>query len=277
MGNNNLIHQQTKMTPYHKDYNSYFILPWKQEDTHDIYLLEKKCWAPWLQKSEKDFMTIATRFSELQRLIKNDKGKIVASMTVNRINWSGDPKNIPTWDEIAGGGIGTGNFINTYIPNGNTLCLMSMNVQPNEQGKGLAQKLLEELRFIAKKNKVKYIISSIRPVSYGNYKLKQIEKTEPVINFSKYCRLKNEKKEPYDPWIRSANRKGIKILHISKNAIVVKVDIKTFKHFMNTYNPLLWKRLANKKWECGETGNWTVYQDSAIYSEDNLSVEILID
>src|ERR1700749_4137869 len=78
----------------------YTIETWKQSDAHALYQLEKKCWAPWLRKSEEDFKTIATNFSSLQRLIRNKNGAIVAFMSVNRINWDGDKKTLPSWDQI---------------------------------------------------------------------------------------------------------------------------------------------------------------------------------
>jgi len=252
----------------------YSIEKWRPHDAHELYLLEKKCWAPWLQKQEKDFLNIATNYPDLQRLIRNKQGVVVAAMSVNRINWDGASETLPTWDKIAGGAIETSNFSSTYAPHGNTLCLMSMNVSQNLQGIGLAQKLIEELKKTAIKLKVKHIISSLRPTDYGTYKLEQLRKKEPLISFEEYCSLQTDKDKPYDHWLRSAFHQGMKQIGISKDSIVVTVDKKTFQLFMKKYRPDQWIRFSDIKWECGETGSWYVDKNSATYREDNLSVEL---
>lgn len=271
------LHQFTKIKKPTDIPSQDILTDWKDSDVHDIYLLEKKCWAPWLQKSKKDFLTIATNFSNLQRSIKNKNGTLLAFMTTNRINWDGNSNTMPTWDKIAGGAIGSSDFTKTYISTGNTLCLMSMNVNPIEQGKGHAQKLIQELKRTAKELNIQHIICSLRPVGYGHYKLAQIQKNEPLLSFIDYCSLKNEKNEPYDPWLRSASHQGIKLLCTAKDAIVVKVDKKTFENFIKNYKPHIWSQVSNNTWECGETGSWFVDNDCAIYREDNLSVEIPVD
>lgn len=254
----------------------YIIDKWTPEDVHELYLLEKKCWAPWLRKPEKDFLTITTNYSDLQRLLRNKNGDIVASMSVNRINWNGKLENLPNWDTIAGGSIETSNFTTTYTQDGNTLCLMSMNVNPSLQGIGLAQKLIEELKNIAVDLKIEHVISSLRPVGYGSYKMKQVQNNQPLTSFKEYCELKNEKNEPYDYWLRSANHQNMKILYISKNAIVVNLPRIKLDEFIKTYNSKKWKKVSDNQWECGEAGSWFADKDHATYREDNLAVEILI-
>ena len=184
-------------------------------------------------------------------------------MSVNKINWNGKLKTLPNWDTIAGGGIGTSNFTTTFTSNGNTLCLMSMNVNPNLQGIGLAQKLIEELKNIANALGVEHIISSLRPLDYGEYKLKQLREEKQIINFYDYYNLKNDKGEPYDRWLRSAYRQEMKVLCVSHNAIVVKVSRKQFDRFIQTYHSLKWIQTSDNSWECGETGNWHVNKNNA--------------
>jgi len=252
----------------------YTVEQWKSSDAHSLYRLEKSCWAPWLQKSESDFLTIATKYPKIQRLIRNRIGSVVAAMSVNKINWNGKLETLPSWDTIAGGGIGTSNFTTTYTSDGNTLCLMSMNVNSNLQGIGLAQKLIEELKNTANTLGAEHIISSLRPLDFGEYKLKLLREEKQTISFNDYCNLKNDKGEPYDRWLRSAHHQGMRILSVSKNAIVVHVSRKKFDSFVQTYHPLKWIQTSDNSWECGETGTWHVDNNSATYREDNLAVEI---
>src|SRR6266571_2987479 len=106
----------------------YHLEHWKPTDTSAIHRLEKACWAPWLSKPEQHIEAIARNFPQTQLLLRNQRGDIAATVTANRINWDGDPLSLTTWDAFAGGSEQASDYAETYIPDGNTLCLMSMSV-----------------------------------------------------------------------------------------------------------------------------------------------------
>ncbi|HLC87875.1 MAG TPA: hypothetical protein VJG66_02370 [Patescibacteria group bacterium] len=244
--------------------NKIDIRNWKPQDGEKIFELEEKCWAPWLRMTADILSSIAGVFPEGQLLVEDENGLIRASLTTNRIEWPGKEK-FPTWDEVAGEGIESGDYHLTYKKDGDTLVMMSMNVHPDFRGEGYPGLMLERLRNYSKQNEIKHIIGPFRPSDYGIFKLKQ---TDP--GFSKYCEMKREDGMPVDGWLRNLYRNGMKKIKIQKKSMFVKVSKDEFEQFKVNYRPDLWKEIKKNTWECGEVGNWKLFADHAIYTEDNI-------
>lgn len=251
----------------------YIISKWTKIDPPDLYTLEEKTWAPWLRKPQKNFETITKIFSDGQRKITNTKGDVIAMVSTNRINWDGNIATLPTWDSVAGGSIELGDFSETYVNDGNTLDIMSISVDPEMQGKGLATILFREVLNMAEYFGVEHLICSFRPCGYGKFKL---QSGNNPVSFTEYCGLTKEDGLPWDPWLRIATRYGMVPLRIEKAAITVEVSKSTFEEYKQTYNKNNWSLNSEGKWECGEAGTWTVNGDKAIYSEPNLWSELPI-
>jgi GNAT superfamily N-acetyltransferase len=250
----------------------YFISGWSKADHSNLYKLEEKTWAPWLRKPQKNFATITKIFPTGQRKITNLNGEAIAMFSTNRINWDGDTETLPTWDAVAGGSVELGDFSKTYIPDGNTLDIMSISVDPDMQGKGLATILFMEVINIANDLGVDHLIASFRPCMYGDFKIKSGE----AVPFDEYCRITTQDGLPGDPWLRIATRYGMVPLRIEKSAISVEVSIKEFEQFKNNYIPANWSQNEKGQWECGEVGVWTIKGNKAQYLEQNLWGEIPI-
>ncbi len=248
----------------------HFISKWTKADHPDLYKLEEKTWAPWLRKPQKNFAIITKIFPNGQKKITNSKGEIVAMFSTNRINWDGDIDSLPTWDSVAGGSIEESNFSDTYLANGNTLDIMSISVDPDMQGKGLATILFTEIINVANTLGVEHLIASFRPCGYGGFKVESGES----IPFEDYCRITTEDGLPKDPWLRIATRYGMVPLRIERSAISVEVSINKFEEFKKTYNPTCWSQNSQGQWECGEAGVWTIKGRKAKYVEPNLWGEI---
>jgi ribosomal protein S18 acetylase RimI-like enzyme len=249
----------------------FIISKWTKIDPPDLYSLEEKTWAPWLRKPLRNFETITKLFSDGQRKITNTNGDVVAMISTNRINWDGSIASLSTWDYVAGGSISLGDFSNTYIPDGNTLNIMSISVAPEMQGKGLATILFREIIDMAEYFGVEHLICSFRPSGYGKYKLES-----GPISIAEYCRLTKEDGLPWDSWLRIATRYGMVPLRIENAAITVEVAKSQFEEYRKTFNKYKWSINNEGKWECGEAGTWTINGDKAIYSEPNLWSEIPI-
>ena len=243
---------------------------WKPQDIISIANLETDTWAPWLRKPLKHITTIATHFPDTQLVARDEKNKIAGILTTNRINWDGHPSSLTTWDDVAGGSVQLSDYSTTYKPDGNTLCLMSMDVTPGLHG--VAPQLLEEIRAVAKELGITHIISSFRPSGYGNYK-----QIFGQVNFEEYCNQVDINGESIDPWLKSVFRQGMKPLRVEPRSMIVTVDKKTFEQYKDTYNPELWEQMPNGTWECGETGSWYATNERATYVESNLWGEIPIE
>src|SRR6266404_6751767 len=105
--------------------SSYDIETWKKSDVPALVALEQ-LWAPWLRKSQADFLYIADHFPDVQRIArpKTDPDTVAGQTTVIQINWGGPEKDdFTTWDKITGGPDGSvknSNFSETFRRDGNT-------------------------------------------------------------------------------------------------------------------------------------------------------------
>ncbi len=249
----------------------YLISKWTRVDHPDLYKLEQKAWAPWMQKPQKNFDIIAKIFPDGQRKITDLNGEVIAMISTNRINWNGSIAELPTWDSVAGGSIEKSNFSNTYIKNGNTLDIMSITVDPSMHGKGLATILFMEVIYIAKNLGVNHLICSFRPNLFGEYKYNNGYK---LVSIDEYCKQTTVNGLPGDPWLRIASRYGMIPLKIENSAIKVEVPLSKFYEYQKTHKPEAWFRKPDGQWECGEAGCWTIKNNMATYVEPNLWGEI---
>lgn len=239
---------------------------WKPEDAGSIFnRLEKQNWAPWLCSPPEVLTTYAKLFPKGQLLIVDSKDNPVASLTLNRINWDGNPQTLTTWDAVAGGSVANGDYQKTYAPEGNTLVLMSMNVEHQEQGRGHARQLINKAKETAQILGVEHLISPFRPSEYGRYKSKY---GDP--GFLEYCKMIDENGLPIDKWLRNLARNEMKFLKAVENSTVVTVPKKKFEEFKENYNKPLWNEIAPDLWECGEAGRWHDQGSYATYIEPNL-------
>lgn len=248
-------------------YNSQSIGTWGNEDIAVIYeVLEKPNWAPWLAAPISSLEGRSKVFPEGQLLIKNSNGELCASLSMNRIDWNGNVDTLPSWDDVAGNPT---TYEHTCIPTGNTLILMSMNVNPKHQGEGYARSLIAEAKQLGQKLGVKYIIGSFRPNEYGKHKLSLGKK---AITFKKYCELVRTDGLPVDAWLRNLARNGMKHLKVDKKAMVVSVPLEEFEQYKNNYNLGKWVEIEPNGWECGEVGTWhvDVKNNTAVYIESNM-------
>lgn len=248
-------------------YNSQSIGIWTSEEIAAIYeVLEKPNWAPWLAASINSLRGRGKVFPEGQLLIKNLTGELCASLSMNRIDWDGNIDILPSWDDVAGDPT---TYEQTYIHSGNTLTLMSMNVNPQYQGQGYARSLIAGAKKLGQALDVQYIIGSFRPNEYGKHKLSFGKK---AATFKKYCELKRPDGLPIDAWLRNLSRNGMRHLKVDKKAMVVPVTLEEFEQYKNTYNLGLWIEVEPNTWECGEVGTWhvDVKNNTAVYIESNM-------
>ncbi|OGH30328.1 MAG: hypothetical protein A3B41_00225 [Candidatus Levybacteria bacterium RIFCSPLOWO2_01_FULL_37_26] len=248
-------------------YNSQSVGNWIYEDLVAIYqALEKPNWAPWLAAPVSSLEGRCKVFPEGQLLIKNASGELCANLSMNRINWNGNIEALPSWDDVAGDPT---TYEKTYIPSGNTLTLMSMNVNPEYQGQGYARSLIASAKQLGQKFGVEYIIGSFRPNEYGKHKLSHGKK---AVTFRKYCELNRPDGLPVDAWLRNLSRNGMKHLKVDKKAMIVSVSLEEFDQYKKSYNLEQWIEVDPNTWECGEVGTWhvDVKNNTAVYIESNM-------
>lgn len=238
---------------------------WSPEMAAEIYAqLEHPNWAPWLEASQATIAGRAVVFPQGQLLIK-DEGQYAASLSMNQINWNGNPDSLPSWDEVAG--LHTTDYSETYQAQGNTLVLMSMNVAPESKGKQLPTKMIEYVKLLAQELGIEHVIGSFRPSGYG------VAKHQAGFNlpFWEYCQMtQSSLGKPVDPWLRSLWWNGMHMIKEDPLAMQVTVPLPEFMDYQHSYKPTNWTEIQPGVWECEEVGSWTVGAEMATYQESNV-------
>jgi len=238
---------------------------WTPQMAEEIYSqLEHPNWAPWLEASKS---TIASRAATFPRgqLVMKDNGIMVASLSMNRIHWDGNPATLPNWDQVAG--LQTTDYSETYQPTGNTLVMMSMNVAPEAKGKQLPTKMIEHVKLLTHALNVEYLIGSFRPSGYG------IAKKNNAFNlpFWNYCTSTQAGTEkPIDPWLRSLWWNGMQMIQEDRLAMQVGIPLSEFESYKKSYKPESWVEVIPGVWECEEVGSWIIGAEEAVYKESNV-------
>jgi len=243
------------------------ITSWNTHEAFSLYKeLEHPNWAPWLEASIQTLAGRAATFKEGQFVMKNGLGMKFASLSLNQIHWDGDVAHLPSWDQVAGEPT---DYSQTYVPDGNTLVLMSMNVAPGHHGEQLPSLLIDQTVILAKQLGIEHIIGSFRPSGYGQAK----KDSGFNLDFASYIQMKKEGTDkPLDPWLRSLSWKGMHPLAIDAHAMTVEVSLSDFDWYKHTYHPNQWEKTKTGIWECGEVGSWSVdmLAGKATYQESNV-------
>lgn len=253
--------------------------------------LETVCWAPWLQYQEDELVGQAVLFPDGQLVEKDEAGNLMGSLSTNRINWGGSLDELPTWDQIAGA---REDFSDTYVADGNTISLMSMNVDSAKRGEHLPQKLIQRVQKLAQKEDIKHIIGDFRPNGFGAYK-----RETGNVDFAAYCQQTRDDGMLVDGWLRAVSRMGGEFLRPDNKSMMVEVPMDQFNEYRESYTPEKWWRITEPKtielleqqhepleqidqidevWECEETGTWYVdtQNQKAVYIESNIWGELPI-
>lgn len=243
----------------------YEIRPYKPEETPLIYKeLEEPNWAPWLRASPEVLAKRAEVFPEGQIAIWSKDGQPMGNLNLSRFTYNGDPRSLPTWDELMGDPA-TGE--KTFDLGGNAVGMMSINIHPEYQGGGLTRVIIDAARKTAKELGIMHVMGSFRPSQFGEYS----HVVDPRVSFSDYIRKTRPDNLPQDAWLRALARNGMHMLRIDDAAMVVPdVPRETFDDYRKTYNPDKWKQIAPSVWRCGETGLWLVGEKTATYVESNV-------
>lgn len=231
---------------------------WSEVDIEKVFTdLEIKCWAPWLSASKNSLEWRAKVFEEWQ-FILTSWDNFLASLSTNLINWDWNKDSLKSWDEVAWDPT---TFENTYEKNGNSLVLMSMNVNPLFRWLWLPNILIENANKLAEKLWLDYIIWSFRPSWYWSYKI-----DNNYDDFDKYIKTINQNWELIDPWLKVLTRNWMKMIKVDENAMVIELTEDEFEKLDKQNWVYDWE-----KYECLEVWSWTKTDNwTYLYKESNV-------
>ncbi|MBI2031380.1 MAG: hypothetical protein HYT08_02080 [Candidatus Levybacteria bacterium] len=257
------IAMEAPVGPENNIQNGYELRAYKPEEAQKIYEeLEVPNWAPWLRANPETLAKRAEVFPEGQLAIWKGE-RPIASISLNRFNYDGNPDNLPTWDELAGI---PSTYEKTFVPDGNAVGMMSINIHPEFQGQGFTQDIITAVKTLRSTIDIKHIMGSFRPSQFGDY-----SHDNPRANFTQYSHLKRPDNLPKDAWLRALTRNGMMILRVDDYAMMVPdVPIEQFNEYRSTYTPDKWRQLRPNVWRCGQTGVWIVGENTATYAEGNV-------
>jgi hypothetical protein len=228
--------------------------------------VEKDCWAPWLAASAESMESRASVFPAGQLCVAAGE-TVLASLSINQIDWDYNPATLPCWDDVAGEPT---DYSQTYTATGNTLTLMSMNVSKQARGMRLPSLLIEKTLSTAAELGVKRVIGSFRPSEYGSAVLKAIQGGQTPPSFENYVDSVNAEGLSVDKWLRSLQKNGMFPIAIDNQAMTVKVSGEEFEALKQSS----WQEIelnAKPAWFCGETGFFFPGSDGSLtYKEKNV-------
>ena len=111
----------------------------------------------------------------------------------------GDPLPDTGWDAVLEWGV-TGA---RQGRNANTLSALSVAIRPEQRGTGLAKRLLEAMKPPARAAGLGTMVAPVRPTHKALY---------PLQDFATYCAWKREDGTPFDPWLRTHEAMGAKVI-----------------------------------------------------------------
>jgi GNAT superfamily N-acetyltransferase len=126
-----------------------------------------------------------------------DGDELVAEMHAVPTAWDGTDEDLPAgWDEAFLRGFESGR-------EPDVLSALALSVRPDQQSRGLAARMLEEMRQAAGRGGLRELIAPVRPTRKARY---------PLIPIERYVEWRRADGTHFDPWIRVHERVGGKIL-----------------------------------------------------------------
>ena len=139
-----------------------------------------------------------------------DHDQVVAGSWAVPLRWDGTTSGLPA-DGYDGALISAVTRHEKSVP-ADTLCIMAAAVRADRQGRGLAGKVLTELRDRAISAGLQRVIAPVRPALKSRYPL------TPMASFARWARADGLH---LDPWIRTHQRLGAVILTPAPRSVTI--------------------------------------------------------
>ncbi|WP_328394008.1 glycerophosphodiester phosphodiesterase family protein [Nocardia sp. NBC_00416] len=238
-----------------------------------VHRLEAECWPSFMLTPYGTMRGRMETFPEGQLCLVDPRGRLVAALSLNRIHWDCDPASLRTWDAIAGR---DGTYRETFDPEGNTLCMMAMNVSPEGRGRNLTAELIEQLVEFADRHGIEHIIGCFRPNGYGAAVTAAHRAGRPIPDFEDYVRTRRSGGDLIDPWLRTLTKHyAMDPMAIAYDAMQIRLDAVEVEYFQGPD----WELVDTDRgpaWSTGDTGFIYPQDDgSYLYREHNVWGRIL--
>ncbi|WP_340617259.1 transferase [Xenorhabdus entomophaga] len=149
----------------------------------------------WHKLYESDF----SRFQKLAILQQGDEERLIGILNSIPFTWENRSLELlpdEGWDAVLQMG-------GEAKKKANMVSALSVTVDPEFRGQNVPALLINSVKETAREAGLDGLVVPVRPSLKSQY---------PLQDFVQYCEWKNDKGEPFDPWIRTHCRLGAKII-----------------------------------------------------------------
>lgn len=184
----------------------------------EIRALARIAWPEFLRHAKAEYWPeLYDRFAKYQFVFVEGNQVIAAGHTVP-FKWDQTKADLP-------GGIQGVMERAVQMPENelpDSLCALAAIVLPEYRGRGLSTEILNSMKNIAVQHELQTFVAPVRPT---------LKSEHPKVAMSEYITWRSEKGESFDPWIRTHERMGAKILGVASNSLTVAGSIKEWREW----------------------------------------------
>jgi GNAT superfamily N-acetyltransferase len=139
-----------------------------------------------------------------------DADALVAEVHSVPTAWDGSDADLPAgWDAA---------FLRAFEDGrpADVLCALAISVHPEQQGRGVAARMLNEMRAAAGRGGLRELIAPVRPTAKSRY---------PLIPIDEYMTWRRDDGSHFDPWIRVHERIGGEILAAAPRSMEMEAPV----------------------------------------------------
>jgi GNAT superfamily N-acetyltransferase len=224
----------------------------EEHEVADSWEIEQKCWDPW--NWEADGAVGVDYDAELHLLAFNENGELIGTIDAVGFDWDGAASTLPSggWTAMvlrAREGFETKPMYASAV---------GASVLKEYRAHGVAEQLLVALRDQALKLGYKGLIAPVRPSSQFRM---------PHLHISEYAMVRLADNQHFDPWVRTHERVGGRIVGTTENSMVCSAPIESWER---------WTRMKLPKEGLvlipGSTGWLDLHEGTGVLAEDSIWV-----
>ncbi len=182
----------------------------------DIRALAKIAWPEFLRHAKTEhWPELYDRFAAYQ-FVFVERGKVIAAGHTIPFSWDQTLADLPAG--IQGVMERAVQMPENVTPD--SLCALAAIVIPEYRGRGLSTEILNAMKEIAVQHELRSFVAPVRPT---------LKAEHPTVAMSEYITWRTEKGEAFDPWIRTHERMGARIMEVAPNSLTVTGSIQEWQ------------------------------------------------
>jgi GNAT superfamily N-acetyltransferase len=150
------------------------------------------------------------------QLVLLDGDQLIAELHSVPTPWDGSSDDLPAgWDDA---------FLRAFESGreADVLCALAISVHPGQQARGLAARMLNEMRAAGGRAGLRELIAPVRPTLKSSY---------PLIPIEEYLTWRRPDGTHFDPWIRVHERVGGQILGPSPESMFLEASVADWENW----------------------------------------------